>query len=185
MTTKIARTASEKLCVCAIISRFKAITLAKRVVTILESNWNHRFWDEKTKLSICHHMLPSFIQLQNRSTFNPGSHFKQYQTALRRPDYRKATDSRWKRWILGSASDSLGSMSRSLPLDWSVFFLPYSEPSWVFWCGATVTLFVRLEGTQFLRICPLLALPPWRSPPQHLWHLIKLRTALPTFSLRP
>ena len=80
---------------------------------------------------------------------------------------------------------SLSSMSRSLPLDWSVFFILYSEPSWVFWCGATVILLVRLKGTKFLRLCPLSALPPWRSPSQHLWHLIKLRIALRTFSLRP
>ena len=97
----------------------------------------------------------------------------------------KTTDSRWKHWILGSTSDSQGSMSRSLPLDWSVFFILYWEPSWVFWCGATVILLVHLKGTKFLPICLLSALPPWRSPPQHLWHLIKLRTALRTFSLRP
>ena len=35
--------------------------------SILESNWNQRLWDNKTKLNICHHMLTSSTQLQNRS----------------------------------------------------------------------------------------------------------------------
>ena len=42
--------------------------LAKCVLTILELNWNQRFRD-KTKVNICHHMLTSSTQLQNR-TFN-------------------------------------------------------------------------------------------------------------------
>ena len=46
---------------------FKVITLAKCVLTILELNWNLRFWDNKTTLNICHHMLTSSTQLQNRS----------------------------------------------------------------------------------------------------------------------
>ena len=46
---------------------FKVITLAKCVLTILELKWNHRFSGKKTKLNICHHMLTSFTQLQNRS----------------------------------------------------------------------------------------------------------------------
>ena len=46
---------------------FKDIALAKCVQTILELNWNQRFWDNKTKLNICHHMLTSSRQLQDRS----------------------------------------------------------------------------------------------------------------------
>ena len=55
--------------VSAIISQlFKAITLAKCVLTILELNWNQRFRGKRTKLNICHHMLTSSTQLQNRSS---------------------------------------------------------------------------------------------------------------------
>ena len=39
----------------------------KCVVTILELNWNQRLGLQKTKLNICHHMLTSSTQLQNRS----------------------------------------------------------------------------------------------------------------------
>ena len=46
---------------------FKLIMLEKCVLTILELNWNRRFGLKKTKLSICHHLLPSSTQLQNRS----------------------------------------------------------------------------------------------------------------------
>ena len=46
---------------------FKVITLAKCVQTILELNWNQRFRGKETKLNICHHMLTSSGQLQNRS----------------------------------------------------------------------------------------------------------------------
>ena len=46
---------------------FKLIMLEKCVLTILELNWNQRLGDKKTKLNICHHMLTSSIQLQNRS----------------------------------------------------------------------------------------------------------------------
>ena len=46
---------------------FKVIMLEKCVVTILELNWNQRLGHEKTKLNICHHMLTSSTQLQNRS----------------------------------------------------------------------------------------------------------------------
>ena len=35
--------------------------------SILELNWNQRLGHEKTKLIICHHMLTSSTQLQNRS----------------------------------------------------------------------------------------------------------------------
>ena len=35
--------------------------------TILELNWNQRFEHKKTKLKICHHMLTSSTQQQNRS----------------------------------------------------------------------------------------------------------------------
>ena len=41
--------------------------LEKRVLTILELNWNKRLGHEKTKLNICHHMLTSSTQLLNRS----------------------------------------------------------------------------------------------------------------------
>ena len=41
--------------------------LAKCVLTILELNWNQRLRHKKTKLNICHHMLTSSTQLQNRS----------------------------------------------------------------------------------------------------------------------
>ena len=41
--------------------------LAKCVLTIRELNWNQRFRDKKTKFNICHHMLTSSTQLQNRS----------------------------------------------------------------------------------------------------------------------
>ena len=41
--------------------------LEKCVLTILELNWNQRLGHNKTKLNICHHMLTSSTQLQNRS----------------------------------------------------------------------------------------------------------------------
>ena len=41
--------------------------LEKRVLTILELNWNQRLGQYKTKLSICYHMLTLSTQLQNRS----------------------------------------------------------------------------------------------------------------------
>ena len=41
--------------------------LEKCVLTVLELNWNKRLGHEKTKLNICHHMLTSSTQLQNRS----------------------------------------------------------------------------------------------------------------------
>ena len=41
--------------------------LEKCVLNILELNWNQRFGHKKTKLNICHHMLTSSTQLQNRS----------------------------------------------------------------------------------------------------------------------
>ena len=39
----------------------------KCVLTILELNWSQRLGHKKTKLNICHHMLTSSTQLQNRS----------------------------------------------------------------------------------------------------------------------
>ena len=45
----------------------KLIMLEKSVLTILELNWNQRLGHEKTKLNICHHMLASSTQLQNKS----------------------------------------------------------------------------------------------------------------------
>ena len=41
--------------------------LEKCVPTILELNWNQRLGHKKTKLNVCHHMLTSSTQLQNRS----------------------------------------------------------------------------------------------------------------------
>ena len=41
--------------------------LEKCVVTILELNWNRRLGHKKAKLNMCHHMLTSSMQLQNRS----------------------------------------------------------------------------------------------------------------------
>ena len=41
--------------------------LEKCVLTILELSWNLRFGNKKTKLNICHHVLTSSTQLQNRS----------------------------------------------------------------------------------------------------------------------
>ena len=41
--------------------------LEKCVLTILELNWNQRLGHKKTNLNICHHMLTSSTQLQNRS----------------------------------------------------------------------------------------------------------------------
>ena len=46
---------------------FKLIMLEKCLLTILELNWNQRLGHKKTKLNICHHMLTSSTQLQNRS----------------------------------------------------------------------------------------------------------------------
>ena len=46
---------------------FKVILLEKCALTILELNWNQRLGQKKTKLNICHHMLTSSTQLQNRS----------------------------------------------------------------------------------------------------------------------
>ena len=44
---------------------FKVIMLEKRVLTILELNWNQLLGHKRTKLNICHHMLSSSTQLQN------------------------------------------------------------------------------------------------------------------------
>ena len=41
--------------------------LEKCVLTVLELNMNKRLGHKKTKLNICHHMLTSSTQLQNRS----------------------------------------------------------------------------------------------------------------------
>ena len=46
---------------------FKVITLVKCVLTIRDLNWNQRFRDKKTNVNICHHMVTSSTQLQNRS----------------------------------------------------------------------------------------------------------------------
>ena len=41
--------------------------LKKCVLAVLELNWNKHLGHKKTKLNICHHMLTSSTQLQNRS----------------------------------------------------------------------------------------------------------------------
>ena len=41
--------------------------LEKCVLPILELNWNQRLGHKKSKINICHHMLTSPTQLQNRS----------------------------------------------------------------------------------------------------------------------
>ena len=46
---------------------FKLFMLEKCVLAILELNWNQRLGNKKTKLNICHRMLTSSTQLQNRS----------------------------------------------------------------------------------------------------------------------
>ena len=57
------------LCFCknfAVIQSHYACKICS-TVTIPELNWNQRFWDNRTKLNICHHMLTLSTQLQNRS----------------------------------------------------------------------------------------------------------------------
>ena len=46
---------------------FKVIMFEKCVLTILKLHWNQLLGHKKTKLNICHHMLTSSRQLQNRS----------------------------------------------------------------------------------------------------------------------
>ena len=41
--------------------------LEKCVLSILELNWDQRLGHKKAKINICHHMLTSSTQLQNRS----------------------------------------------------------------------------------------------------------------------
>ena len=41
--------------------------LEKCALTILELSWNQRLGHDKTKLNICHHMLTSSTQLQNKA----------------------------------------------------------------------------------------------------------------------
>ena len=41
--------------------------LKKCALTVLELNWNNCLGHKKTKLNICHHVLTSSAQLQNRS----------------------------------------------------------------------------------------------------------------------
>ena len=56
--------------VSAIISQlFEAIMRAKYILNIPELSWSQRVRDKKTKLNICHNMLTSSTQLQNRSFF--------------------------------------------------------------------------------------------------------------------
>ena len=46
---------------------FKVIMPEKCPLTILELNWNQCLGNKKTKLNICHHMLTSSTQMQNKS----------------------------------------------------------------------------------------------------------------------
>ena len=46
---------------------YSVIVFEKCFLTILELNWNQRLGHKKTKLNICHYMLTSSTQLQNRS----------------------------------------------------------------------------------------------------------------------
>ena len=52
---------------CNLFQLFKVIMLEKCHLTVLELNWNMGLGHKKTKLNICHHMLRSSTQLQNRS----------------------------------------------------------------------------------------------------------------------
>ena len=79
-----------EILVSVIISQlFKIITLAKCFLTILELNWNQRLRN-KTKLNICHHMLPWSTQLQNRS-------FLVVEGTRRSAKYEKMKNARAKR----------------------------------------------------------------------------------------
>ena len=66
-TSTEARTSSENVTshFCNHFQLFKVIMLEKCLLTVLESIWNQRVGDKKTKLNICHHMLST--KLQNRS----------------------------------------------------------------------------------------------------------------------
>ena len=68
-TSTKARTSSENATsrFCNHFQLFKLIMLEKCVLTILELSWNLRLGNKKTKLNICHHVLTSSTQLQNRS----------------------------------------------------------------------------------------------------------------------
>ena len=46
---------------------YSVIMPEKCFLTILELNWNQRLGHNKTELNICHHMLTSSTQLQNKS----------------------------------------------------------------------------------------------------------------------
>ena len=50
-----------------VITLFKVNMLERCLLTVLELIWNQRMGHKKTKLNICHHMLTSSTQLQNRS----------------------------------------------------------------------------------------------------------------------
>ena len=64
--------------------------LEKCVLTIQELNWNQRLEHKKTKLNICHHMLSSSTQLQNRS-------FHVVERTRTSPKCQKMTNARAKR----------------------------------------------------------------------------------------
>ena len=68
-TSTEARTSSENVTslFCNHFSIIQSHHAWKCVLTILELNWNQRLGHKKTKLNICHHMLTSSTQLQNRS----------------------------------------------------------------------------------------------------------------------
>ena len=57
--------------------------LEKCVLTVLELNWNKRLGHKKTKLNICHHMLMSSTQLQNRTRTSSKCQKMKYARAKR------------------------------------------------------------------------------------------------------
>ena len=66
MTATEARTSSENVTL-RFCNQFLVIQSRYSWKTVLELNWNKRLGHKKTKLNICHHMLTSSTQLQNRS----------------------------------------------------------------------------------------------------------------------
>ena len=86
--------------------------LAKCVLTILELNWNQRFRGNNTKLNICHHMLTSSTQLQNRS-FHV---VERTRTSARCPKIKNARAKRAKPLFFVVKYANLPSSSRLLKL---------------------------------------------------------------------
>ena len=94
----------------------------KCVLTTLELNWNQRLRHKKTKLNICHHMLTSSPQLQNRSfhvverTRTPGGESYMKQTGMLVVSLRGVNFGFWSR--LGCSGQSANILSRQ-GLVWS------------------------------------------------------------------